>query len=375
MLAVVLVVLLAGAVAYAARMTRAESEAAPPPEPCSPDRAPGAEAGRREGRASGGDPGRPRDDGARVDPRQARRVPRALGAEHDRARRQGRERRDRVRSLGRPAGEADRRGEAVLQAARRREARPRPGRVPDRAGRRDGGSGALGEAARARDPPPERRALAQPCGSRLVEPLRPPGLGVQRRRRRGRGAGRLRRDPVRLRPLPERRRHGGDRLPGQDLDAARLGDRRVRPLRLQAPEAARRPGLRRRLRPFRDARPRHRAGAQAARALPRRDLPDGLPVPLRLGRVQPRAIRTPIPAPRSPTRSGTSTASSPRPRRGSSRGSRTSPGGARTRSRTSRRRSTRPGAPKPAATCSGTPRASTPPARSSRRAGMRIKRL
>ena len=40
----------------------------------------------------------------------------------------------------------------------------------------------------------------------------------------------------------------GDRLPGQDLDAAGLGDRAVRAVRVEAAEAARRPGLRRRLR-------------------------------------------------------------------------------------------------------------------------------
>ena len=67
----------------------------------------------------------------------------------------------------------------------------------------------------ARDPPQRRLALAHERRPRLAQSLLADGVEVRRRRRRCRGEGRLRRDPVRLRPLPERRRPLDHPLPGQ----------------------------------------------------------------------------------------------------------------------------------------------------------------
>ena len=183
------------------------------------------------------------------------------------------------------------------------------GRLPDRPRRRLRGSAPVGRAARARDQEPGRLRLAQPRRARLDEPVRQARLGLQRLDRRGRGAGGLRRDPVRLRALPHRRRRRVDRLPEQDVDAARLGDRRVRPLRRQAAEAARRAHLDRRLRPLRDARPRHRPDPEADLEVRRRGLPDGLPVALRLRRVRARGSERLARRRRSSGRSPTSGAS------------------------------------------------------------------
>ena len=58
------------------------------------------------------------------------------------------------------------------------------------------------------DQAPRRVALAQPRGARLVEPPRQARLGLQRVDRRGGRTRRVRRDPVRLRALPLRRRRG-----------------------------------------------------------------------------------------------------------------------------------------------------------------------
>ena len=148
-----------------------------------------------------GDPRRPRDDGARVAAGQAAALPRDPRAERDRARRQGRERAHRLRPLRGPARTANRCGRSLLQGQAGRQGRARARRVPDRARRHLRGPGALGEAARARDPQQRRLALAQQRGPRLDEPVRPARLALQRRRRGRRGQGRLRRDPVRLRSL------------------------------------------------------------------------------------------------------------------------------------------------------------------------------
>ena len=116
-----------------------------------------------------------------------------------------------------------------------------------------------------------RLALAQPRRPRLDEPVRQARLGLQRLDRRGRRARRLRRDPVRLRPLPVRRRHGRrSSIPGKTPTPPGLGDRRVRAVRGEAAEAARRARLDRRLRARRDPRPRDRAGAAPAREVRRR---------------------------------------------------------------------------------------------------------
>ena len=103
--------------------------------------------------------------------------------------------------------------------------------------------------------------------------------------------GRVRRDPVRLRPLPQRRRHLADRLPAPAGRAEGNDDRTVPALRGRAIAPARRPRVGGRVRARGDARPGHRPGAEADRPLPRRDLPDGLPVALLLGRVRDRPAR------------------------------------------------------------------------------------
>ena len=78
------------------------------------------------------------------------------------------------------------------------------------------------------------------------------------------------------------------RYPVADGDADGLGDPGVRPVRRQAPEADGRAPVGRRLRPVGDARPRDRPDPAADLALPRRDLPDGLPVALRPRRARAR---------------------------------------------------------------------------------------
>src|SRR5207248_706536 len=86
-------------------------------------------------------------------PREALRLPRAadVRAERDRARRQGRERRDRLR-LDRPPGArpAERRRPAVLRRRRGRGRRARPRALPDRPSRRLRGPGARPRPAGAR---------------------------------------------------------------------------------------------------------------------------------------------------------------------------------------------------------------------------------
>ena len=104
---------------------------------------------------------------------------------------------------------------------------------------------------------------------------------------RCRGEGRLRRDPVRLRPLPERRRRLDHPLPGQARPADERDGGGLPPLCRHAPAPARRPRLGRRLRPLGDARPRHRPASRPDRRGGRRDLSDDVSLPLHRGRVQP----------------------------------------------------------------------------------------
>ena len=91
----------------------------------------------------------------------------------------------------------------------------------------------VGAAARAGDPHERRLALAHERRPRLDEPVRPARLEVQRRPRRGRGEGRLRRDPVRLRALPERRRHLAHPLPRRPPAADVVDDPGLRPVRAE----------------------------------------------------------------------------------------------------------------------------------------------
>ena len=82
--------------------------------------------------ASRGDPRRPRDDGARVDSRQAPGVHLDARTEHDRARRQGRERRSRFPHPRSPARPADRIGDALLRPQRGSREPPQAGDLPHR---------------------------------------------------------------------------------------------------------------------------------------------------------------------------------------------------------------------------------------------------
>ena len=209
--------------------------------------------------------------------------------------------------------------------------------------------------------------LAHERRSRLDEPVRPARLEVQRRPRRGRREGRLRRDPVRLRALPERRRR---------LDRFATPASHPQPMSWTIPafvqyarEAAapaRRARLGGRVRARGDARPRHRPDAAPDLALRRRGLPDGLPVAL-----QPRRVQPPRPERRAGPDGHALAARLPDRARGPQgaprrRGSRTSRSAARTPSATCRRRCRRRARCTRAASCSGTPRASTRAPRCSR---------
>src|SRR5215213_6978188 len=87
-------------------------------------------------------------------------------------------------------------------------------------------------------------------------------------------------DPVRLRPLPERRRPLAHPLSGRAPAADELDDSGLHAVRGQAAARAGGTRLRRRVRPRGDARPRDRAAAAPDLALRGRGLPDGLPVAL-----------------------------------------------------------------------------------------------
>ena len=173
----------------------ATAGAAPPPAP-SP-RCPPRSAAFTSPRRSG------------VDPRQARRVHRAQGLlpEHDRARRQGRERRGRLhpsRRAARAPGRARRRATTTRAPSPRRRMLPA---LPDRPGGRVPGPAPGGRTARHGDPDARRaRSGRRQAGLGWTNPYDRARLGLQRRRRRGRRAGRIRRDHVRLRPVPHRRR-------------------------------------------------------------------------------------------------------------------------------------------------------------------------
>ena len=198
-------------------------------------------------------PGRPRHDGARFATRQAPAVPRHPRPECDRARRQGRERPRRVHPAQRPARDSHRRRGPLLQREARRPARAFARHLPDRPRGHVRGSGALGEAARPGRAHAGRLRLAHERRSRLDEPVRPARLALRRRHRGSRREGRLRRDPVRLRPLPERRRSLADPVSGPASAGDEMDDSRLRQVRGQAPAPAARARLGRRLRALGDA--------------------------------------------------------------------------------------------------------------------------
>ena len=156
------------------------------------------------------DPRRPRDDGPCVDRGQARRVSRAPGVrpQHARARREGRERHVGFASPTCRSSRATsaRRDPRRTTQPRSRERRRRPTSTSSAASSTfaDPTLGPRGPAARAAVA--RRICLARPCRAGVAQPVRQTELALRRRRGGGRGEGGVRRDPVRLRALPERRR-------------------------------------------------------------------------------------------------------------------------------------------------------------------------
>ena len=135
--------------------------------------------------------------------------------EHDPARREGRERRGRVP----PPRAAARASRSAPRSATTTRSRP-PSRctsraLPDRTRRLLRGSDPVGEAPRARDSHDRRRRLAQQRRPGWTNPYDKRVWDYNLRHRQGRRPRRLRRDPVRLRALPERRRHRVRSVPGQ----------------------------------------------------------------------------------------------------------------------------------------------------------------
>ena len=186
-----------------------------------------------------------RDDGARLRPGQDRRVPLAdeAWAERARARREGRERRGRVPQAEGGARARGRRSEGLLRPGRGRAEGTRGRRLPHRAHRLLRGPDADPERAALRDQDDLRRRLDDRRRARLGESLRQARLGLQRPARHRSGEGRLRRDPVRLRPLPHRRRPLGRGLPGKDERVEDSRDHELRQVRRRTAQAARRAGL------------------------------------------------------------------------------------------------------------------------------------
>ena len=159
--------------------------------------------------------------------------------------------RGRVHTPGAGARAPDRRRQAFYNPRQAAAARRSRGVLPHRSCRRLRRSHPRHTAVSARHRAPRRR-LDERRRARLDEPVRRGRLEVQRRHRRGRRC-RLRRDHVRLRPLPHRRRRLRGRVQRQAQGArpSRSGSSSVRAL---PGSAARRSGLRGGLRPHRRAR-------------------------------------------------------------------------------------------------------------------------
>ena len=289
-----------------------------------------------DGPPPGRGPRRPRHGRARLAPRQARGV-HALtqrGPEHDRARRQGRERRDRLRAVVGARSRSQvgaamryyRPREAVRLA---REARP----LPDRPGRRLRGSDALDAAGPTwRSSAPDGSVWTSAAGLGWTNPydrrVWDYNVSIAEVAARA-GFDEIQLDYVRF---PSDGDIGQRGLPRKTSTPHGLGDPAVRPVRGEAAEAARRARLGGRLRALGDARPRDRADAAADLALPRRRLPDDVPVALLRRASTGSPTRTRSRARRSSTRSQTSGASCAAARPTSSRGCRTSRSAGRTRS-------------------------------------------
>ena len=227
-----------------------------------------------------------------------------------------------------------------------------------------------------RDPSVGRLGLEGRGGPRVDEPVRQARLEVQRRHRRCGGAGGLRRDHVRLRPLPVRRGRRSRRLPRTAARSASA--RRSRPscaTRIARLDSLRRSHLGRRVRPVGGARPRHRPAPEAHGAAPRHRVRDDLSVAVRPGRARAPGSEHGARRDRFACAPALRARASRHATRSSCRGCRTSASPFRTASTRSGRRSTLRGCPARRGTCSGTPRACTRTARSRLRSSSRRESL
>ena len=269
-LAAALLALAAGVVLGASFFTRGGDGPGPGRREAD-DRGHEAEASRPER-----DPRRPPDDGPRVDRGQARRVPRAPGVrpQHARARRQGRERLGRLLVEGPAAARTttSARRASTTTAARRRPPPRRRASISSAASSPSPTRRSAPATVPARVAVARRHGLARPGRARVAEPVRQARLAVRRRCRGRCGEGRLRRDPVRLRPLPERRRDRLDRVPDEPQGVEGTDDRALPRLREQAAPTARHTRVGGSVRPCCYARSRRRPVAEDAQPAPRRDL-------------------------------------------------------------------------------------------------------
>ena len=209
------------------------------------------------------------------------------------------------------------------------------------------------------------RSGTRTAGLGWLNPYDRARLALRRRRRRRGGEGRLRRDPVRLRPLPERRRRLDHPLPRR-ARRSRWAGRSPRSCAVRRARGCTRSACA--SRPTSSASRRRATSASAStrggsrRSSTRSTRWSTRRTTARASTTSP--TRTPSRGDGLATRCATSARSSPGARRCSSRGCRTSRSAARTRPPTSPPRSPRPAATTRAASCSGTRRGLHDPARS-----------
>ena len=211
------------------------------------------------------------------------------GNDGARARRQGRERRGRVQPPERARSRGHRRGAGLLLPAGRRA--PGAGARPVRRSAESSSSRTrvlARERPAPRDPAPGRQRLDDVTRARLDEPVRPGvwkyNVDIAEAAVKA-GFDEIMFDYVRF---PTDGDVASAVYSGRVREPKAGDDQPLPRVRAVAAQAAGRARLRRRLRPERDTRDGDRPAATPARQAPRRDLPDGLPLPLRAGRVQPR---------------------------------------------------------------------------------------
>ena len=281
---------------------------------------------------------------------------------------EGREGRGRVHTPGAGARAPDRRRQALLQPAPGGGRRRGRGRLPHRSCRRLRRSHPRHAAASARHRAPRRRRLDERRRARLDEPVRRGRLEVQRRHRRGGRRCRLRRDHVRLRPLPHRRRRLRGRVQRQAQGAQDRHDREVRRVRALRLEPL---GARVSAAVFGLTATREMGIGQRPSLLAKHlDVIYPMVYPSHFGAGE-YSLTIPTRSPASPSRGrcATSGATCAAATPCSSPGSRTSRWAATTPSRTSARRSLRPAMPRAPGSSCGTRAASTrrPPCANARR--------